>query len=62
MILMNKFSATITFISYCLQNNFPHLQFYICACIDSIRAGSPYDRDRMKVKFTTTGAIIVYHH
>ena len=39
MILMNKFSATITFISYYLQNNFPHLQFNFCACIDSIRAG-----------------------
>jgi hypothetical protein len=62
MILMNKCSATITFISYCLQNNFPHLQFYFYACIDSIRAGPPYDRDRMKVKFTPTGAIIAYHH
>ena len=62
MILMNKFSATITFISYCLQNNFPHLQFYFCARIDSISAGLLYDRDRMKVKFTPTGAIIAYHH
>ena len=39
MILMNKFSATITFISYYLQSNFPHLQFNFCACIDSISAG-----------------------
>ena len=62
MILIKTFSATITFISYCLQNSFPHLQFYFCACIDSIRAGPPYDRDRMKVKFTPTGAIIAYHH
>ena len=49
MILMNQFSATITFISYCLQNSFPHLQFYFCACIDSIRARPPYDRDRVKI-------------